>query len=480
MEQLQRKQWTGGELLVAALLQLVLVRIAYKIDRSKRIPLLTASTCAVILGMGFGLLLSFISRDRARDVGIDPTWLFFGLLPPIILEGGFSTQHRGFFANFWDISLLGILGTLVSTAGIATAVYWLGHTPVLPTPSVQLYAFEAILFGALISAIDPIPTQLVLRKSHVPPLIPELVFGERSLNNAFAIAIFDLCQQHKLKGETTVTFTGLVNLLAELLAVAAGSLALAVFFGFSSAYLLQHPTYEISILLLFAYASYLAGEVFQLSGDLAVFFSGAFIQHYHLRNVSKASAATFRHLLRTLAFLAENFIFIYLGVSVFAYADTFAWEWRFIAASLVVCLVVRGVSTFTLCGLANLWRVRQMPASYMVVIWLSGLRGAIAFALSLNIRHVGADPTHDAVMRGATIAIILTTTFVFSLSMGPLVQRLGLAYRCELHSAPDGERTALISPSDEEEATWIRDAWEEFDQRHLQPLFGDPSTSQTA
>lgn len=80
----------------------------------------------------------------------------------------------------------------------------------------------------------------------------------------------------------------------------------------------QHQAYEVSILLLFAYASYLAGEFFRLSGHLAVFFSGAFIRHYHLYSISRASATTFRHLLSTISFLSENFLFLYLGVSLFA------------------------------------------------------------------------------------------------------------------------------------------------------------------
>lgn len=49
-----------------------------------------------------------------------------------------------------------------------------------------------------------------------------------------------------------------------------------------------------------------------------MFFSGAFIRHYHLYSISRASATTFKHLLPTFSFLSENFLFIYLGVSLFA------------------------------------------------------------------------------------------------------------------------------------------------------------------
>ncbi|TMW57629.1 hypothetical protein Poli38472_003554 [Pythium oligandrum] len=463
MEELRREQVTGGELLVCMLLELVIVRIAYSIDRSKQAPLLSTAAWAIILGILLGFILISLSKDRARDVGMDPAILFFGLVPPIVMEAGFTTQHRGFFANFWDIFLLGVVGTVLSSIGVGTALYWLGQTPLLD--SVALSATEAMQYGALISSIDPIATQLVLRKSHVPSLLPELIFGERSLNNAITIAIFNLCASHVLGGETQITFVNSIMLLGELVATGAGSLILTVIVGFSSAFLLrvsddalkQHPPYEISILLLSAYSSYLAAEFCHLSGDVAIFFSGAFIRHYHMHNVSTTSATTFRYLLRTVAFLAENFIFIYLGVSLFAYSDSFQWEWRFIVTSLVVCLVVRALIVTPLCYIANLWRIHAIPFKYMIVIWFSGLRGAVAFALALNVSSTTASKDHAAIIRSATLFSVLSTTIPFTMLMRPLNL---------------GDRTPLLSSSLEEEGTWIRDAWNEFDHHHLQPYFG--------
>ncbi|KAF0747582.1 hypothetical protein AaE_007677, partial [Aphanomyces astaci] len=115
------------------------------------------------------------------------------------------------------------------------------------------------------------------------------------------------------------------------------------------------------------------------------------MSHYHLTTISHESAAALKHLLSTLAFLAENFIFLYLGVSVVAYSGAFTWDWAFIGWQLLVLLVARAANTFPLCILANLGRKEQIPVSvrclnhFMVVIWFSGLRGAIAFALALNV-----------------------------------------------------------------------------------------------
>lgn len=477
MKELQRERLLSGELLCCALLELVVVRIAYGIQRSKSVPYLSSAAWAIVLGIVFGLVLSQISKEGAKDVGLDPQVIFFGLLPPIILEAGFSMKRRGFFANFWDVFLLGIVGTILSTVGIAVALYWLGQTSLIGT---SLSPAEAVQYGSLISAIDPIASQLVLRKSHVPALLPELVFGERSLNNAITVAVFTLCQERVQSGDTSISLSNGMALLSQVGGVCVGSLLLACGVGYASAYLLQnaddalkqHPTLEISTLILFAYSSYLAGEYFHLSGHLCVFFSGAFIHHYHLHDVSHASATTFRQLLRTLSFLSETFLFIYLGVSLFAYADRMVWDWSFVAASLLVCVLVRATTTFPLCYVAGLWRLHAIPAKYMVVVWLSGLRGVIAFALSLNVRTLESSPVHAAIIRSSTLFTVLSSTIALTVIMGPLVRCLGLAHTCETHAHQRREQTPLFSSSSEEEAAWIRDAWTDFDECHLQPHFG--------
>ena len=42
-------------------------------------------------------------------------WVYFGLLPPIIFEAGFSMRKRGFFDNLVPILLYAVAGTLIAT-----------------------------------------------------------------------------------------------------------------------------------------------------------------------------------------------------------------------------------------------------------------------------------------------------------------------------------------------------------------------------
>lgn len=124
--------------------------------------------------------MSVCIAQRVQGAGLNPQTLFFGLLPPIILEAGFNTQRKGFFSNFWVILLLAIVGTLIATFATGGMLIWLGSLGLIT----QLTSAEAFLYGSLISAIDPVATLLVFKKSKAPSLLFNLVFGESVLNDA--------------------------------------------------------------------------------------------------------------------------------------------------------------------------------------------------------------------------------------------------------------------------------------------------------
>lgn len=47
----KQQQWTAMHLLIAALLQLLLVHIAYRIERRKSMPYISTSSWAIVLGI---------------------------------------------------------------------------------------------------------------------------------------------------------------------------------------------------------------------------------------------------------------------------------------------------------------------------------------------------------------------------------------------------------------------------------------------
>ncbi|KAL0591807.1 hypothetical protein ABG067_000950 [Albugo candida] len=426
----------------------------------------------------------------------------FRLLPPIILEAGFSMKKRGFFANFSTILLLAVVGTLIATFVTGGVLLWCGKMGLVT----ELTAAEAYLYGALISAVDPVATLSVFKKNGAPSILFNLVFGESVLNDGVAIVAFTVFQEMIHDGVTEVTLDVASMVILKVIGIGMGSVGLAAIVCSTSAFLLKHadpvlhhyPSYEISIVLLSAYLSYLAADLAGLSGIVALFISGVLMSHYHLYNVSQESATALRHLLSTASFMAENFIFVYLGMTSVAYLEYFSWDWAFIFFNLLACLLGRMLNIFPLCALANCRRTKKIQTKYMIVIWFAGLRGAIALALVLNV--YSPDKNHVAVMQSTTLFTVMFTTVVFGMGTGPLLRHFNLNSSDDLmKDVQDGSEERLMTlgpiheddranPDDQfeekrertsEDSGGIHSLWESVDETYLKPLLGG-STSMTA
>ena len=69
--------------------------------------------------------------------------------------------------------------------------------------------------------------------------------------------------------------------------------------------------------LLHAYGCYLLAEGLTLSGIVAILFCGLVMSHYTRNNLSKATAHFSLEFFEFLAALAESYVFLYLGLSIF-------------------------------------------------------------------------------------------------------------------------------------------------------------------
>ena len=75
------------------------------------------------------------------------------MLPPIIFHAGYSMRRKAFFDNLGAILAFALVGTMISTIVIAFCAY--GFAQFL-TRSVSFKFSDMLLFGAIISATDPV------------------------------------------------------------------------------------------------------------------------------------------------------------------------------------------------------------------------------------------------------------------------------------------------------------------------------------
>ncbi|KAH7299860.1 hypothetical protein KP509_24G033900 [Ceratopteris richardii] len=145
------------------------------------------------------------------------------------------------------------------------------------------------------------------------------------------------------------------------------STLLGVVVGLLSAFVIKklyfgrHSTdREIAVMILMAYLSYILAELLYLSGILTVFFCGIVMSHYTWHNVTESSKVTTRHTFATLSFIAETFIFLYVGMDAL---DKDKWNMTNVSVStslglcatlLAVVLLGRAAFIILLSAISNL------------------------------------------------------------------------------------------------------------------------------
>ena len=131
----------------------------------------------------------------------------------------------------------------------------------------------ALVFGALISATDPVAVVALFRDLGVPKRLALLVEGESLFNDGTAIVVFNLVLAAALTGRFDP-----VEGVGDFLRVAAGGTVVGLLLGWVTAQLIARVDdylIQITLTTVLAFGSYLVAERLHFSGVLAVVIAKA-------------------------------------------------------------------------------------------------------------------------------------------------------------------------------------------------------------
>ncbi|XP_057423946.1 sodium/hydrogen exchanger 2-like [Lotus japonicus] len=394
------------------------------------------SITALVIGVCVGVVILLFSGGTSSHILVFSEDLFFiYLLPPIIFNAGFQVKKKQFFVNFMTITMFGAIGTLISctiiTLGATQAFKWIDVGP--------LEVGDLLAIGAIFAATDSVCTLQVLNQDETP-LLYSLVFGEGVVNDATSVVLFNAIQSFDLN---QINSSIALHFLGNFLYLFIASTLLGVLTGLLSAYIIKklyigrHSTdREVALMMLMAYLSYMLAELAYLSGILTVFFCGIVMSHYTWHNVTESSRITTKHAFATLSFVAETFIFLYVGMDALDIE-----KWKFVSDSpgtsvavssvlLGLILLGRAAFVFPLSFLSNLAKKSQndkISFRQQVIIWWAGLmRGAVSMALAYNQFTMSGHTSlrSNAIMITSTITVVLVSTVVFGMLTKPLIRLL--------------------------------------------------------
>ena len=377
----------------------------------------------------------------------------------------------------------------------------------------RLTIAECLLLSSVLWATDTVAALAIVKESDYPTL-NSILFGEGVVNDAVAILIFKAVEKMIEAGHSSsssdwsglagyssssscftsesvidtkgVTIGGkeIGNAVLDFFVLTFSSLGVGIAVGLLSAFISKrvpslhhHPVLEIFLIILFGYISYLLAELLSLSGIMTLFFWGVIMSHYSYHNVSEESKVGSIIAISTFGFAAEAFLFTYLGLSIFS-TESSSFSLSFTFYIIIAAVFSRFGSIFISIAIYALFKRWAIDVSWkqLTLIFFSGLiRGAIAFALSLEINEDIAP--HRNEMVSTTLMMVLMTTIVLGGVMSAFAKLIGLDKE-NVGSEHGGDHDSYIDQLDyalirkPKKKSWLQKKLNWLDDSVLKPLFG--------
>jgi len=375
-----------------------------------RIPYTVA---LVIAGLVLGLVHAFHAPVLNKEL------LFSVFLPGLVFEAALHIDFTEFWRNRLTIVSLAVPGVVAATALTALIL-----TPVAAasTSASGFTWHEALVFGALISATDPIAVVAMFKTLGAPRRLTVLLDGESLLNDGTAIVFFTL----SLALATGVHVTA-GSLALDFIKIVGGGLLIGLAIGLAASHIIRQvddAMIEITLTTIAAYGSFVAAEQFQLSGVIATVAAGMLCGNYAARTgMSPSTRVAAQTFWEYMAFALNSMVFLLIGFEVNLHALLLSWKAILVAYATVT--IGRAAVTFAVSAMLTTTRER-IPMSWSMALTWGGLRGGLPMVLVLSLP---VDFPYRELLISMTFGVVILSILGHGLTISPLLRWLGIVTR---------------------------------------------------
>lgn len=414
----------------------------------------------VVIGLILGVMAQFPAFSFFSEFYLTPELLFYLLLPTLIFESAYNINVRRMVEDTPIILILSVFGLLVSTVVIGGALYLLLNLIGLAVPFIV-----TLLFGALISATDPVAV-LALFKEYGAPRRLSLIFeGESLFNDATAVALFLVLLEVAQFGfhgfdtvlSGTITFTSMM----------VGGVIFGVIVGGIFAKLVglarENEIASITLTIVLAHVTFILAEIlshhlkfgdlhFAISPIIATTVAALLMGNYGRSKIHPRAEEFVENLWGQLAFMSNSLIFILIGI-LFVGVFTLTLDLLLVVvATILIVAAARAISVYPLVGAFNLVspEAERVPLAWQHLLSWGSLRGALAVTMVLLIPddlNFAAWPLTippKEFLLALTVGCIFATLFIKATTIQAFMRKLKLDTLTPLELIEADEARALI------------------------------------
>ncbi len=361
------------------------------------ISLKTRIPYTVLLVIGGSLLVPLSEIDVFSFVTsfqLTPELLFFIFLPILIFESAYNINIRNIKENKFAISMLAIVGLLISTFFIGFVGQW----------AFQLLGFDipllvTLLFGAIISATDPVAVLALFKEFGAPHRLTLIFEGESLFNDGTAFAIFLVLLDimlHGFNGASTI-LQGIFSFFTMILGGGLFGLLMGFLFSKLIQWVRGNEHLEITLTLLVAHFTFLLAELISeklviyghhihFSSIIATLVSSIVMGNFGRFKMSIGVEEYMGKFWSYFAFLANSLVFILMGLLFTSLSISLNLAILPILMMILVVAVARAVSIYCSIGIANQIKSEEsIPLNWQHLLSWGSLRGSLAVIMVLLI-----------------------------------------------------------------------------------------------
>lgn len=372
------------------------------------------------------------------ELTLTPELLFFIFLPILIFESAFNMNIRRMVDNMWSISLLAIVGLLLSTFAIAALLFFL-----LPFVGIPIPFIIALLFGAIISSTDPVAVLALFKEFGAPKRLTMIFEGESLFNDGTAVALFLVILaiiEQGFNGSSTIV-EGILMFGGMVIFGIIFGLLMAMIFSRALRFTRSNEFVTVTLLLISAHIVFIVSEIINekglfgldihISSIIATTIAALFLGNYSRHTLRPKTDEYLGKVTEHIAFMANSLVFILAGL-LFASSKIDVLTLILpILLTIIVVAFVRAISVFAVILPLNAMKLEEtIPRSWQLLLAWGSLRGALAIIIVLLIPESTTVPgwaleysVRDFLL-ALTVGCILATLFVKAPLINSIVRKL--------------------------------------------------------